>query len=49
MIMILEGSHDENKRVYLHFILSEIHHSLFQSLKANLNMATVFRFKINKI
>jgi hypothetical protein len=37
MIMILEESQDENKLIYLHFILNQIHRYLFQCLKATLN------------
>ena len=49
MIMILEESQDENKLIYLHFILNQIHQCLFQRLKITLNkMEALFRFKINE-
>lgn len=49
MIMILEESQDQNKLIYLHFILNEIHRCLFQPLKAFLNnMEVLFRFKSNQ-
>lgn len=49
MIMILEESQDENKLIYLDFILNEIHRYLFQPLKITLNnMEAIFRFKSNK-
>ena len=37
MIMILEESQHENKLIYLHFILNQIHQYLFQPLKITLN------------
>ena len=49
MIMILEESQDENKLIYLHFILNQTHRYLFQCLKATLNnMKALFRFKSNE-